>query len=115
MAVVRSGLTARSMLSSFLMSERLLLYSGSRMRAMAYCAPKCLAIRQQTMFVSSLAVVAMMMSAWRASASMSVGMFAPLPLMHSTSSVSMLLPSASPLLSMMTTSCPSPERVSARV
>ena len=28
MAVVRSGLTARSMLSSFLMSERLLLYSG---------------------------------------------------------------------------------------
>ena len=76
---------------------------------MEYFVPSCLAARQQTRFISSLVVAAMMMSVSSAPASTSVRRFAPLPMMHKTSSVSLALRRACLFLSMIVMSWPSRE------
>ena len=114
-AVVRSGLITWSMSSFFCSSVRLSVYSGSRMRAMEYFAPSCLAARQHTMFSSSLPVTAMMTSALSTPASISVLTFAPLPRTHMTSSVSLARFSACWLRSSTVMSWPSLDRYWASV
>ena len=87
-AVARSGLITMSIFRSLRSSARVLLYSGLRMRAMVYFAPRFLATREQTMFTSSELVVATTRSALSAPASRRTLADTPLPCTAIMSSMS---------------------------
>ena len=84
------------------------------MRAMAYCAPKRLAVRQASILISSPMVAAITISAWGASASRSVSALTPLPLMNMASRVSIFFCSTISLRSIMVTLWPSSTKCCAR-
>ena len=90
-------------------------YSMLRTRATVKAVPMCLAVRQETMLISSMLVAAIRMSACSAPASRRVETDAPLPLTHITSSASSAFRRASSLVSTMVTLCSSWDNCSARV
>ena len=113
-AVAFSGLMTISMPMFFFSSCRPRLYSGLRMRAMVYLAPRCLAVRQQTMFTSSELVAATSRSASSAPASRRVSVDTPLPLTLIMSSASVARRRALSWVSTMVMSCFSFKSCSAR-
>ena len=78
-AVAFSGLMTISMPMFRFKSLSPVLYSGLRMRAIAYLAPKCLAVRQHTILISSELVAATSRSASGAPASIRVAAEIPFP------------------------------------
>ena len=113
-AVAFSGLMTMSMPMFFFSSCRPRLYSGLRIRAMVYLAPKCLAVRQQTIFTSSELVAATTRSASSAPASRRVAVDTPLPFTLIMSSASVARRRALSRVSTMVISCFSFKSCSAR-
>ena len=105
-----SGFMTMSSPISFLSVTRSAEYSGSLTLAMVCFAPSLFAVRQQSIFISSDWVVAIIRSASSTPAEISTLVLRQLPFMHIISSLSLMCCSFSKFLSMSTMSCSSPVR-----